>query len=205
VAAARRLGVRDPRVLDALAEVPRASFVPAARAADADLDEPVPLPCGQVTSQPSLVAAIIETLRLRGDEKVLEVGSGHGFQTALLARLGGRVWSVEWFPDLAEAARANLVREGIRNATVLSGDGAAGLPEEAPFDAIVVSAAFPEVPPALARQLAPGGRLVQPMGHGGDEIVTLFVREDDDLRVRGVVARARFVPLLGGADPRGGA
>ena len=153
VAAARRAGVRDPRVLAALLEVPRASYVPPERAGDADRDEPVPIPHDQVTSQPSLIAAMIEALRLTGDEKVLEVGTGYGFQTALLARLARSVWSVEWFEDLADVARANLAREGVRNATVRAGDGTEGLPAEAPFDAIVVSASFPAVPPPLVDQL----------------------------------------------------
>ncbi len=207
-AAARRAGVRDPRILAALLEVPRGSYVPPERAGDADRDEPVPIPHDQVTSQPSLIAAMIEALRLTGDEKVLEVGTGYGFQTALLARLARSVWSVEWFEDLADAARANLAREGVRNATVRTGDGTEGLPAEAPFDAIVVSASFPAVPPPLVDQLVTGGRLVQPIGSGGHDIVTLFAREDAGLRRRGVVTPARFVRLLGryGAGaPRGGA
>jgi protein-L-isoaspartate(D-aspartate) O-methyltransferase len=189
--------VRDARVLDALMQVPRASFVPPERAGACDLDEPVPIPHDQVTTQPSLIAAMLEALRLTGDEKVLEIGTGYGFQTALLARLAHSVWSIEWFEDLADAARRNLAREGVRNATVRTGDGTEGVPEEAPFDAIVVSAAFPEVPPPLVAQLAPGGRLVQPVGTGGHDIVTLFEQEDGGLRRRGAVTPARFVRLLG--------
>src|SRR5690606_492297 len=164
-------GVTDARVLDAMRAVPRARFVPAEHAHEADLDVPIPIGHGQVTTQPSLVAAMIQALELGGDETVLEVGSGYGYQTALLARLAAVVWSVEWRDDLAAAARENLAAAGVRNAHVVTGDGTLGLPEHAPFDAIVVSAAFPDVPPPLVDQLAPGGRLVQPLGHGGDEDV----------------------------------
>jgi protein-L-isoaspartate(D-aspartate) O-methyltransferase len=195
--AARRAGVRDPAVLDALLKVPRASYVPPQHIGRADRDQPVPIPHGQVTSQPSLIAAMLAALRLDGDETVLEIGTGYGFQTALLARLARTVWSVEWFTDLAEAARANLAREKVANARVRCGDGTEGIPEAAPFDAIVISAAFPEVPPPLVAQLAPGGRLVQPIGHGGAELVTVFVRGGDGLRREELLIPACFVRLLG--------
>jgi protein-L-isoaspartate(D-aspartate) O-methyltransferase len=117
---------------------------------------------------------MVDALGLRGPDPVLEVGGGYGYQTAILARLARTVWSVEWWPDLAEAARANLEAQGVTNATVLAGDGTLGLPEHAPFDAIVMSAAFPAVPPPLVDQLASPGRLVQPIGPGGLEEVVLF-------------------------------
>jgi protein-L-isoaspartate(D-aspartate) O-methyltransferase len=173
--------VRDERLLAAIERVPRAEFVPADQVEAAYTDAPLPIPHGQVTTQPSLVAAMVEALELTGDERVLEVGTGHGWQTALLSRLGSEVWSVERFPDLAEAARVALDRHGARNATVAVGDGSEGLAEHAPYDAILVAAAFPEVPAPLAEQLSDGGRLVQPIGEGGLEIVKLFRKRADRL------------------------
>jgi protein-L-isoaspartate(D-aspartate) O-methyltransferase len=190
-------GIRDDRLLAAIAAIPRAEFVPAASRERADEDVPLPIPHGQVTTQPSLSARMIEALALTGGERVLEVGSGHGFQTALLAALAREVWSIERFPGLAETARENLGRRQIRNATVVVADGTRGLPDRAPFDAIIVSAAFPHIPPPLAEQLAPGGRLVQPIGPGGHENVTLFVERDGRLRHEALLTAAHFVPLVG--------
>jgi protein-L-isoaspartate(D-aspartate) O-methyltransferase len=180
--------VRDERVLAAIGAVPRAGFVPPEFVGQADFDAPVPIPHGQVTTQPSLVARMIQALSLAGDEGVLEVGTGYGWQTALLAELAREVFSVERFTDLADTARANLAGRG--NVCVLVGDGSAGLPEHSPFDAILVAAAFPRVPAPLAEQLAEGGRLVQPLGPGGAEEVVLFVKR------RGALQRVRS---LGGA------
>jgi protein-L-isoaspartate(D-aspartate) O-methyltransferase len=197
VTAARRAGVRDPRVLAVLAAVPRAAYLPVEGAARAGEDEPIPIPHGQVTTQPSLIAVMLEALALKGDESVLEIGTGYGFQTALLAGLARCVWSVERFPDLAETARANLDAQRVTNAHVQVGDGTVGLAEHAPFDAVIVSAAFTSVPPPLVEQLGIGGRLVQPVGPGGHEEVMLFVREPDGLMPRRVVTGARFVRLVG--------
>lgn len=157
----------------------------------------MPIPHGQVTTQPSLIAKMIQALQLRGTEHVFEVGTGYGFQTALLARLARFVWSVELWEDLAEAARANLARCGITNVEVIVGDGTLGLPENAPFDAIIVSAAFPRVPPPLVEQLALGGRLVQPIGPGGEDVVTLFEKTPQGLVRRATVTGAYFVRLYG--------
>jgi protein-L-isoaspartate(D-aspartate) O-methyltransferase len=190
-------GIRDPRVLDALREVPRAAFVPPELAGRAYLDEPLPIPHGQVTTQPSLVARMLEALTLQGDEGVLEVGTGYGFQTALLAWLGRFVWSVERWEEIAETARLNLARQGVHNVSVTVGDGTEGLPRHAPFDAVIVSAAFTRVPPPLEQQLAPGGRLVQPLGPGGAEEVVLFVKGERGLERRSTVTGAHFVPLCG--------
>ena len=190
-------GVRDPRVLEAFREVPRAGYVPADWVGQADLDRPLPIPHGQVTTQPSLVAAMLEALGLTGAERALEVGTGFGFQTALLACLSGFVWSVERWADVAGAARANLARAGVKNVEVVVGDGSEGLPAHAPFDAILVAAAFPRVPPPLAEQLAAGGRLVQPLGPGGDEEVVLFEKGPRGLIRRRTVVRAHFVRLYG--------
>jgi protein-L-isoaspartate(D-aspartate) O-methyltransferase len=195
VAAARKAGVKDERVLAAIASVPRSEFVPAERVDLAHLDTPVPIPHEQVTTQPSLVARMVEALALEGTERVLEVGTGYGWQTALLAELAEEVFSVERFADLAETARTALA--GRENVHVLVGDGSLGLPEHAPFDAILVSAAYPEVPEPLSEQLADRGRLVQPLGFGGDEDVVLFEKRAGVLRrVRSVIA-AHFVRLHG--------
>ena len=184
-------------MLGAIAEVPRADFVAAEHVDRADRDEPLPIPRGQVTTQPSLVARMVEALELDGDERVLEVGTGYGFQTALLARLAREVVSVERFADVAERAREHLELHGVRNVEVRVGDGSAGVPERAPFDAILVSAAFTEVPDPLAEQLAVGGRLVQPLGPGGQDLVIAFEREADGLERVADVTWAHFVKLYG--------
>jgi protein-L-isoaspartate(D-aspartate) O-methyltransferase len=189
--------VRDERVLDALRRLPRASFAPTAHRSRAYADVPLPIPHDQVTTQPSLIAKMVEALALSGGEQVLEIGSGYGFQTALLARLASFVWSIERWPDIAETARENLAREGIHNAEVIVGDGTIGLPEKAPFDAILVSAAFPSVVRPLAEQLASGGRLVQPIGPGGAEDVSLFIKGPTSLSRIGSVTGAYFVRLYG--------
>ena len=190
-------GVRDDRVLEALLAVPRANFVPPNLAERAYLDLPLPIPHDQVTTQPSLSAKMIEALSLSGVERVLEVGTGYGFQTALLAHLSGFVWSIERWPDVAETARGNLARHGATNVDVVAGDGTEGLPEHAPYDAILVSAAFPSVAPPLAQQLAVGGRLVQPVGSGGAEAVVLFEKAHESLARRYTITGAHFVRLYG--------
>ena len=190
-------GVRDPRVLKALRAVPRAGFVPPEVADLAYLDRPLPIPHEQVTTQPSLSAKMIEALDLTGSERVLEVGTGYGFQTALLARLSRSVYSVERFHDVAETALRNLDRHRIENVEVAVGDGTGGFPEYAPYDAILVSAAFTSVPPPLVKQLAPDGRLVQPMGPGGEEEVVLFEKREEELVRLRTVTGAHFVRLYG--------
>jgi protein-L-isoaspartate(D-aspartate) O-methyltransferase len=197
VTAARRAGVDDLRVLDAMRRVPRAAFVPLDHVGSAYRDEPVPIPHGQVTTQPSLSARMVQALRLTGTEDVLEVGTGYGYQTALLAQLAFFVTSIERWPDVAEMARRHLAAQEIKNVRVVDGDGTDGVPEGAPYDAIVVSAAFPEVPEPLVKQLRIAGRLVQPIGPGGAERVTVFERRAEALALLEVVTRARFVRLYG--------
>ena len=190
-------GIRDRRVLAAFRAVPRALFVPAEAVGQAYLDEPIRIPRGQVTTQPSLIAAMVAALGLTGGERVLEVGTGLGFQTAILARLAGQVVSIERLADLAAQARANLAAAGVGRVTVVVGDGTLGVPEHAPYQAIVVSAASPWVPGPLVEQLTDGGRLVHPVGPGGHEQVTAFSRQADRLAVEARLVPARFVPLVG--------
>jgi protein-L-isoaspartate(D-aspartate) O-methyltransferase len=190
-------GVYDPRLLRAMRRVPRSEFVPPNLAERAYLDQPLPIPHGQVTTQPSLVAKMIEALGLAGSEHLLEIGTGYGFQTALLAHLSNFVWSVERWSDVAVTARAKLARLGILNVEVAVGDGTQGLPEHAPYDAILVSAAFPRVPPPLVEQLALGGRLIQPIGLGGEERVMLFEKGAEGLMRRSTIVGAHFVRLYG--------
>jgi protein-L-isoaspartate(D-aspartate) O-methyltransferase len=197
VTSARRAGVDDRRLLEVMRQVPRAAFVPLDQVRLAYLDVPVPIPHSQVTTQPSLSARMIQALGLAGGQHVLEVGTGYGYQTALLGRLASFVTSIERWADLADQARRNLAAQGIDNVLVVEGDGTEGVPAAAPYDAILVSAAFPQVPEALVAQLRVGGRLVQPIGPGGSERVTLFERSAGRLVSREVVCHARFVRLYG--------
>jgi protein-L-isoaspartate(D-aspartate) O-methyltransferase len=198
VRALRAQGIRDRRVIAAFRAIPRARFVPPAAARLAYLDEPIHIPHGQVTTQPSLIATMVQALRLTGTERVLEVGTGFGFQTAILAVLAHQVVSVERFADLAEQARANLGAVGLGQVTIVVGDGTLGVPDRAPYLAIVVAAASPRIPGPLVEQLAPGGRLVHPVGPGGHELVTLFHKEGDRLVSDAQLTPASFVPLVGG-------
>jgi protein-L-isoaspartate(D-aspartate) O-methyltransferase len=190
-------GIRDRRVLAAFRAVPRTRFVPPAAAGQAYLDEPIRIPHGQVTTQPSLIARMVAALGLTGTERVLEVGTGLGFQTAILARLASEVLSVERFPALATQARANLAAAGLGGITVVVGDGTLGVPDHAPYQAIVVSAASLRVPAPLVEQLTPGGRLVHPVGPGGREQVTAFHKEAGRLVADAWLTPAYFVPLVG--------
>jgi protein-L-isoaspartate(D-aspartate) O-methyltransferase len=185
-------------VLEAMAAVPRAAYVPGGKAGAAERDRPIRIGAGQFTSQPSLVAVMLEALELEGGERTLEVGAGLGYQTALLAHLTTEVWAMELVPELAEQAAARLAAEQVENAHVITGDGSEGLPEHAPFDAIVVAAAYPRVPPPLIEQLTSDGRLIQPIGPSGHEDVALFRAGGEGrlVRVRSLVP-ARFVPLYG--------
>ncbi len=197
VRALRAAGIKDERVLEAVRATPRAGYVPAGQVTDAYRDVPVAIGHGQVTTQPSLSAMMIESLGLAGSEHVLEIGTGLGYQTALLARLAGDVVTVETRPDLARQARGNLAGHGVRNVELRVGDGSGGVPDRAPYDAVVVSAAFTRVPEPLAAQLRVSGRLVQPIGPGGHEQVVCFVRTASGLEQLHVVTAARFVRLQG--------
>lgn len=194
VKAARKAGVTDQRVLDAVAAVPRRQFVPRQYARRVDVDGPIPIPCGQTTSQPSLVALMVEALGVEDGDRVLEVGTGLGYQAAILAALGVHVVTIERHAELVELARANLA--DIDTVEVIHGDGMAGAPEHAPFDGIILAAAAPEVSPALVDQLAVGGRLVQPVGSGGAEQVMIFERTEHGLTSGRLLTYARFVPIV---------
>jgi protein-L-isoaspartate(D-aspartate) O-methyltransferase len=189
-------GIRDLSVLRAVGQVPRHLYVPESVRHRAYEDAALPIGSGQTISQPWVQARYLELLKLQGRERVLEIGTGSGYQTALLALLCDAVFSVERIPGLAQQARAALERTGIRNVTVLVGDGTLGWRPFAPYDAILVAAASPEVPGPLIEQLAPGGRMVIPLGDRNSQTLTLVQREGDDLRTS-TVADVRFVPLLG--------
>ena len=192
VAATTRAGVRDRRVLEALAAVPRDAYVPEGAEDAAGADRPIPIAGGQVTTQPTLVAAMVEALALHGDERVLEVGTGLGYQTAILARLAGRVWSVEVVEELALEAEARLARLGYPNVEIRVGDGSRGWAEHAPFDKILVAASAEVVPPTLVEQLRPGGRMVLPLGGEEAQALTLLDKGDRDRLSRRQVLPVRF-------------
>lgn len=198
--ATRRVGVTDRRVLDAVASIPREPFVPPDQLEHAAEDRPLPIGGGQTTSQPSLIAAMVAALELQGHERVLEIGTGFGYQTAILAHLAAEVYSIDRSAVLVARARENLAAAGIDGCHLVVGDGTLGLPEHAPYHAMVVAAAAATVPPALAEQLHPGGRLVVPVGPSGSTEVMVYEGTDHGLRrVRRLVG-ARFVPLVPGVD-----
>jgi len=190
-------GVRDPRVLEAMRRVPRDRFVPASHRADAWADRPVPIGHGQTISQPYMVALMSEALGLRGSERVLEVGTGSGYQAAVLGELAAEVFSVERIAELGERAARTLAELGCVNVIVLIGDGCAGLPAHAPFDAILVAAAAPDVPAALRDQLADGGILVVPVGESAAVQVLTTVRRTGSRFALEEGTGCRFVPLIG--------
>jgi protein-L-isoaspartate(D-aspartate) O-methyltransferase len=186
----------DRRIADAFRAVDRGDFVPEGMRSEAYVDRPVGIPEAQTTSQPSLIARMIDVARPRPDDKALEVGTGYGFQTALLALLVARVVSIERWESLATTARSNLERAGIDNVDIRVGDGWLGCPDAAPFDVIIVSAAADERPKPLEEQLADGGRLVIPLVEPSGDNVYLFVKEGAWLRRKQLVTPARFVPLV---------
>jgi protein-L-isoaspartate(D-aspartate) O-methyltransferase len=189
-------GIEDLAVLHAFDEVPRHLFVPEAVAHRAYEDVALPLGHGQTISRPGVHAFHLQLARLAGDERVLEVGTGSGFQTALLARLVREVCSIEVVPALAEAARSRLAGLSIGNVHLRTGDGSVGWPDRAPFDAIFVGAAAPGVPEALRLQLAPGGRLLVPVGDARSQRLLLITNGQDGWDER-EIDDARFVPLVG--------
>jgi protein-L-isoaspartate(D-aspartate) O-methyltransferase len=193
-------GLRDPAVIEAMRDVPRHEFVPRELEARAYEDRPLPIGYGQTISQPYIVAFMSEALELRGGERVLEIGTGSGYQAAVLARLAGEVYSIEIVPELAESARATLQRLGCERVHVRTGDGYRGWPEAAPFDAIILTAAPEHVPQPLLDQLAVGGRMVLPLGEHDQDLVRL--RKTAEGIARETLIPVRFVPMTGEArDP----
>lgn len=193
--------ISDPRVIDAFRRIDRAEFVPARARRAVYVDRPVPIPYDQVTSQPTLIARMVDAAAVSPDDRVLEIGTGYGFQTAILSLLAAEVVSIERHADLAAAARANLERAAVAGVTIVIGDGSLGHPAGAPYDAIVVSAGAERVPPALAQQLAEGGRLVIPVSGRYGEDVYLFMKRAGALERVRLVSPARFVPLVPGVPP----
>ncbi len=192
----RERGVRDDRVLDAMRRVPRHLFVPSGYEHESYEDHPIPIGEGQTISQPYVVAAMTDALALQPQDTVLEIGTGSGYQAAVLAELVSRVYSVERIPALAERGRQALQRAGYNNVIVIVGDGSPGLPDAAPFDAILVTAAAPALPQSLFAQLREGGRMILPVGtYSGQQLQ--LVRKVEGRPVSAGLDLVRFVPLIG--------
>jgi protein-L-isoaspartate(D-aspartate) O-methyltransferase len=189
----RSRGIRDPRVLAAMASVPRERFIPAALRDEALADHPLPIGHGQTISQPFIVAWMTEALELEKHHRVLEVGTGSGYQTAILAELAGDVWSVEIEPALHARAEATLARLGYGRVHLALADGYRGWPEAAPFDRVILTAAPADVPPTLVDQLGDGGRLVAPVGTD-DQVIVILSRRGSEVR-RETALAVRFVPM----------
>ena len=190
-------GITDQRVLAAIATVPRELFVPAESASQAYQDGPLPIGEGQTISQPYIVAFMLEALQLRGDETVLEVGTGSGYAAAVLSKVCDRVVSIERKSELADRAIRALRTANVTNVTVRVGDGTLGFPEAAPFDAIVVAAGGPELPESLTRQLADGGRIVMPVGPQGNQQLIRYTKDGTEPGKTEQLVAVRFVPLIG--------
>jgi protein-L-isoaspartate(D-aspartate) O-methyltransferase len=193
----RERGISDERLLAAMSKVPRHEFVSQQNWNEAYADHPIPIAEKQTTSQPYMIAAMIQAAEIKPDDRVLEIGAGSGYQTALLAELASQVFAVERYPSLAETAQHTLERLGYRNAKIVTGDGSLGLPEAAPFDAIIVSAAAPRLPPALVEQLAVAGRLIVPVGESEQQVVQLLQKNADGSTSIRTLEGCRFVPLIG--------
>ncbi|MBI3933513.1 MAG: protein-L-isoaspartate(D-aspartate) O-methyltransferase [Acidobacteria bacterium] len=196
-------GVRDESVLEVMRAVPRHLFVPQYLMARAYTDGPLPIGEGQTISQPYIVALMTELLQAHPEDSVLEIGTGSGYQAAVLSRLVKHVYSIELLPSLAASAKLRLSQMGFANVTVRAGDGYLGWPEFAPFDAIIVTAAPPEIPPALLAQLKRGGRMVVPVGES-DQSQNLMVIEKSmtsDTVSKRTVIPVRFVPMVRPPDP----
>lgn len=189
-------GISDKLVLDAFRKVPRHMFVPDAFADSAHNDYPLPIGGGQTISQPYMVALMTECLGLKGGEKVLEIGTGSGYQMAILAEIAGEVYSVERLQELADAAGRHLEALGYKNCFIKVGDGTLGWEEKAPYDGIVVTAGAPKIPPSLVRQLKEGGRLVIPVDCGFGQVLTIVERHGPSFKTNEVCGCV-FVPLIG--------
>jgi protein-L-isoaspartate(D-aspartate) O-methyltransferase len=189
-------GIKDLAVLNAIDQTPRHLFVPTGVRHRAYEDSALPIGSGQTISQPSIHARYLELLKLTGNEKVLEIGTGSGYQTALLSRLASQVFSIERIPELLDKARETIKKIGARNISFLLGDGTLGWRQYAPYDAILVGAAAPEVPSTYREQVTEGGRILIPLGDKEDQILFMFTRRGDELE-QTEIAPVRFVPLVG--------
>jgi protein-L-isoaspartate(D-aspartate) O-methyltransferase len=189
-------GIKDLAVLNAIDQTPRHLFVPTGVRHRAYEDSALPIGSGQTISQPSIHARYLELLKLTGNEKVLEIGTGSGYQTALLSRLASQVFSIERIPELLDKARETIKKIGARNISFLLGDGTLGWRQYAPYDAILVGAAAPEVPSTYREQVTEGGRILIPLGDKEDQILYMFTRRGDQLE-QTEIAPVRFVPLVG--------
>jgi protein-L-isoaspartate(D-aspartate) O-methyltransferase len=197
----RARGIEDDLVLEAIASLNRSDFVPASAAGEATSDYPIPIGYGQTISQPFIVAFMSQALRLTGRERVLEIGTGSGYQTAVLAQLGAEVFSIEIVPELAQLARERLESLGIQNVHLREGDGYQGWPEAAPFEAILLTAAPEHIPDQLLAQLRHGGRLVAPVGAVSDAQELVLIEKEllnGGMRIEKLLP-VRFVPMTGGA------
>jgi protein-L-isoaspartate(D-aspartate) O-methyltransferase len=193
----RQRGICDERLLAAMNKVPRHEFVSQQNWNEAYADHPIPIAEKQTTSQPYMIAAMIQAAEIKPEDRVLEIGAGSGYQTALLAELASQVFAVERYASLAETAQETLERLGYRHAKIVTGDGSLGLKESAPFDVIIVSAAAPRAPQALVDQLAVGGRLLVPIGDSEEQILHLIHRHADGAPSVRTLEGCRFVPLIG--------
>lgn len=198
-----RRGIRDQRVLDAMAKIPRELFMNVPSPAEAYGDRAWPIGCGQTISQPYMVALMTQALNLNGGERVLEIGSGSGYQSAVLAELASEVVAIERFEELATEAVRRLAELGYTNVCVKVADGSRGRPEEAPYDRILVAAAADECPTELLSQLADGGVLVAPIGASDGQALQRMVRSGGQV-FRETLTYCRFVPLVAGGEPVGG-
>jgi protein-L-isoaspartate(D-aspartate) O-methyltransferase len=189
-------GINDLAVLNAIDQTPRHLFVPTGVRHRAYEDSALPIGSGQTISQPSIHARYLELLKLTGNEKVLEIGTGSGYQTALLSRLASQVFSIERIPELLDKARETIKKIGARNISFLLGDGTLGWRQYAPYDAILVGAAAPEVPSTYREQVTEGGRILIPLGDKEEQILYMFTRRGDELE-QTEIAPVRFVPLVG--------
>jgi protein-L-isoaspartate(D-aspartate) O-methyltransferase len=193
----RQRGIRDERLLDAMGRVPRHEFVAPENRAQAYADHPIAIAEQQTTSQPYMIAAMIQAAQVQPQDRVLEIGAGSGYQTALLAELAAQVFAMERHASLAAMARNTLERLGYRNARIITGDGSLGFPQATPFNAIIVSAAAPNIPPALQQQLAPSGRLIVPVGDAEQQVAQLVLRHQNGTFSVQQLEGCRFVPLIG--------
>lgn len=192
----QRRGIADPRVLEAFLRVPRHLFVPEEHREDAYADHPIPLGSGQTISQPYMVALMTQLLRLQGHERVLEIGTGSGYQLAILAELALEVYSVERLPELADHALQRLTALGYANVHLTTGNGSLGWPAYAPYEGMIVAAGAPAIPTSLVDQVAEGGRLVIPVGSRHAQVLTLVEKRPDGLSKK-AITDCVFVPLLG--------